>query len=318
MRSLTTFATLLPLVLARPQASRDGVSNLARDYKTVQDFAKKVTVDPNGIVKGWNGTNVCQFEGFSCADNPFTGQQALAGVDLNGALLAGDQLTLSGFLDRLTDITFFHANSNGFLGQVPDDLSSLHWLYELDLSNNKLSGPFPSGVLTATNLTFVDLRFNKFNGPLPAEIFEMDLDVLFLNDNAFTGLIPDAIGSTPVRYLTLANNKFQGRVPTTIGGAKNLEELILSGNQISSPLPAEFASIKNLTILDVGDNQLAGQVPEVLCQIPTLQFFNVSHNFFSKPLGPACKNLLDKEILDISANCIKDAENQKTDCSGVY
>lgn len=318
MRSLTKFATLLPLVLARPQALGDGVSNLARDYTTVLDFAKKVTVDPNCIIKNWNGTDVCQFEGFTCTDNPFTGQRALAGVDLNGALLAGDRLTLGGFLDKLTDITFFHANSNGFIGQVPDDLSSLHWLYELDLSNNKLSGPFPPGVLTATNLTFVDLRFNQFSGALPAEIFQMDLDVLFLNDNAFSGLIPDTVGSTPVRYLTLANNKFQGRIPTTIGGAKNLEEVILSGNQISSPLPAELASIKNLTLLDLSDNQLAGQVPEVLCQIPTLQLFNVSNNFYSKPLGPACKELLAKEILDVSINCIEGAKDQKTDCSGVY
>lgn len=148
----------------------------------------------------------------------------------------------------------------------------------------------------------------------------MDLDVLFLNNNAFSGLIPDTIGSTSVRYLTLANNKFQGRIPETIGGAKNLEEVVLSGNQISSHLPAEFASIscKNLTLLDLSDNQLAGQVSEALCQIPTLQIFNVSNNFFSKPLGPACKELLTKEVLDISVNCIEGARNQKTDCSGVY
>lgn len=318
MHSFTTLAALLPLAFARPQAVGDNVSNLARDYRTILDFAKKVTVDPNSIVENWNGTDICHFTGFRCADNPFTGQRALAGVDFNGALLAGDQLTLDDFLEKLTDITYFHANSNGFLGQVPDDLSNLHWLYELDLSNNKLSGPFPSGVLTATNLTYADLRFNQFSGPLPAELFEMDLDVLFLNDNAFSGFIPDTIGSTPVRYLTLANNKFQGRIPTTIGGAKNLEELVLSGNQISSPLPDEIASIKNLTLLDLSGNQLAGQVPEALCQISTLQVFNVSNNFFSKPLGPACKDLLAKEILDVSTNCMESSKNQKTDCSGVY
>lgn len=122
MRSFTTLVTLLPLVLARPQALGDAVSNLARDYRTVLDFAKKVTLDPNGIIKNWNGTNVCQFEGFTCTNNPFTGQQALVGVDLNRALLAGDRLTLGGFLDKPTDNTYFHANSNGFLGQVPDDL----------------------------------------------------------------------------------------------------------------------------------------------------------------------------------------------------
>ncbi|KAK7705885.1 hypothetical protein SLS64_007837 [Diaporthe eres] len=283
MRLFTKFATLLPLLLARPQAPGNGVSNLARDYTTVFDFAKEVMVDPNGIIKNWNGTDVCQFEDFTCTDDPFTGQRALAGVDLNGALLAGDRLTLGGFLDKLTDITFFHANSNGFIGQVPDDLSILHWLHELDLRNNKLSGPFPSEILMATNLLFVDLRFNQFSGALPAEIFEMDLGVLFLNDNAFSGLIPNIIGSTPVRYLTLANNKFQGRISTTTGGTNNLEEVILSGNQISSPLPTELASIKNLTLLDLSDYQLAGQVPEVLCQIPTLQLFKVSNNFFSKP-----------------------------------
>lgn len=146
----------------------------------------------------------------------------------------------------------------------------------------------------------------------------MDLDVRFLNDNNSSGLIPDTIGSTPVRYLTLANNKFQGRIPTSISGAKNLEEAVLSGNQISTPLPAEFASIKNLTLLGLSDNNPAGQVPEVLCQIPALQLFSASNNFFSKPLGPACKDFLVKEILDVSINCIEGAKDQKTDCSGVY
>ena len=51
------------------------------------------------------------------------------------------------------------ANSNNFAGTLPANLRGLEFLYEIDLSNNALSGPFPIQVLDGV-LTFLDLRFN--------------------------------------------------------------------------------------------------------------------------------------------------------------
>ncbi len=83
------------------------------------------------------------------------------------------------------DIAIFHANSNNFIGPINRNLNQLRYLYELYLSNNKVLGGFPSNVLSATNLTFVDLRFNTYAGTIPPQGFNIDTNVLFINNNGF-------------------------------------------------------------------------------------------------------------------------------------
>ncbi|KAK1476750.1 CocE/NonD family Hydrolase [Colletotrichum tamarilloi] len=305
--SLFFSSLLFSVALGAPAASSG--SNLGRDLSLVQSFKHKITVDPSGVTKNWTGNNVCNFDGFSCAKNPNTGNNALSGIDLNGFGLEGKGLVLDGFLDKLTDLTFFHANSNGFTGSLPKDLSALKWLWEIDVSNNKLSGPFPTGVFDL-NLTFLDLRFNEFSGPIPKEAFNLDLDVLFLNDNKFSGSIPSNVGSSPVIYLTLANNKLNGSIPKSIGNMKNVQEILLLGNDLSGSLPKDY-SIKNLTVFDASDNKLSGSVPEGLCKLDTLGVLNLTSNNFSGTLGPACTALLKNHVLDVTNNCIQGVKGQK-------
>ncbi|TQN66949.1 hypothetical protein CSHISOI_08493 [Colletotrichum shisoi] len=223
------------------------------------------------------------FMGFYCEHNPNTGAEAVAGIDLDGFGLYGDHLTLDGFLDKMTDLTFFHANSNNFTGSLPKDLTALKWLYEIDLSSNKLSGPFPRSVL-GINLTFLGLRFNEFSGPIPREVFDLDLDVLFLNNNQFSSGIQDNLGSSPVLYLTLANNKLSGSIPKSIGSMKHVQEILLLGNALSGSIPR---TLEGLEVLNLSDNNLGGA------------------------LGPACAALVEKKISDVSNNCIKGARDQK-------
>lgn len=83
-------------------------------------------------------------------------------------------------------------------------------MHELDVSNNRFVGPFPTVVLEMHNLKFLDLRFNNFEGELPPELFDMNLDALFLNDNLFSSHIPENLGNSPVSVLVLANNKIKG------------------------------------------------------------------------------------------------------------
>ncbi|KAJ4415537.1 hypothetical protein N0V82_007259 [Gnomoniopsis sp. IMI 355080] len=292
-------------------AARDLIS----DADALKDLKSKVTQDPNGVLTNWGSSeDVCTWAAdiIVCAENPFNGDKlALAGLNLNGAELDGDDLSLD-FLTALKDLTFLHANTNNFKGTLPSDLSGIPYLYELDVSNNQLSGPFPEGALTAVNLTLLDLRYNNFEGPVPAEVFDLDLDVLFLNDNQFDGEVPTNLGNTPALYVTLANNAFTGSIPTSVGEAANLQEILLGGNQFSGFLPEVWTGPKNLTLVDVTGNQLIGGIPEALCQVETLELLNVTGNYFTQPLGTACAKLLKQGVLDIADNCITGLENQKS------
>lgn len=281
MFPLTVSALLfsaLSLINAAP-AGPSPVDNLARDRATLQTFLKTLSPNSNNLAANWTGTDVCRWDGITCAERP-DGVKAVAGIDFNQFQLTSSsgELPLTGLLDKLLDITFFHANSNGFTGSVPD-VSALKYLYELDFSNNKLSGPFPKSVFGAP-LTILDLRFNNFDGPLPQEIFtQTEMDLIFLNDNKFSGPIPET-GNIKTIYITLANNQLTGPIPTSLAKNKSLKELLLLGNN------------------------LEGNVPEELCALP-LDVLDVSKNpKLSGVLAPKCVELLNKKVLNITGTAL--------------
>ncbi|XP_020111008.1 uncharacterized protein At4g06744-like [Ananas comosus] len=312
-------------------------------YLVIQRFKSTITCDPQGITDTWSGTDICgknSYVGFYCTTPPgLVNTPTVASVDFNGYRLAAP--TVCGFVDQLTDLALFHANSNNFSGTVPN-LRGLQYIYELDLSNNKLTGNFPADVLSLNNATFLDIRFNGYVGPVPAQVFKLSmLQVLFLNNNNFTGQLPAELGFTPAQYLTLANNKFTGPIPSSIVHAANtLLEVLFLNNQLSGCLPFEIGLLKKATVFDAGtnlltgpiplsfgclkkieqlnlaDNKLYGEVPDVLCRlgIPgagNLMNLSLSDNYFTS-LGHSCWILLKKGVLDVRKNCIPGVLDQRS------
>lgn len=297
-------------------------------YPVIQNLKRRIRSDPLGVTNTWVGPDICQYKGFFCAVVPDYKVKALARVNFNGFNLAGPDLSLHGFLDQLPDVTLFHANSNQFTGTVPGTLANLRYLFELDLSNNKLSGDFPVEVLGATKLTFLDLRFNSFSGAVPPRVFNLDLDVLFINNNGLMQTLPDEIGATPVLFLTLANNKFTGEIPRSIGKAsRTLLEVLLLNNRLSGclpceigllgrarvfdasrnlltgPIPHSFGCLAHMEVLNLAQNQLYGPVPETVCQLAHLANLSLSYNYFTL-VGPICMKLIERKVLDVRMNCI--------------
>ncbi|CZT15103.1 uncharacterized protein RCC_01001 [Ramularia collo-cygni] len=271
----SVFLLALAGTIQAAPARRATENHLVRDLRTLTKFGQKVTLDPNGTTASWTGTDVCKFSGVYCAESP-AGYEAVASIDINGAQL-GQNLVLDGVLDKLTDLALFHANSNGFVGTIPD-LSKLEYLYEIDLSNNQLSGTFPTTVLDRP-LAFLDLRYNAFSGEVPTQVFQpssyqgYSVEVIFLNNNKFSGALPEfgAINST---YISLANNQFTGPIPASIANVVGLKELLLLGNQ------------------------LTGTVPEALCELH-LDVLDVSGNNLDATLGPKCQALKAAGVLVI-------------------
>ncbi|KAH7518019.1 uncharacterized protein At4g06744 [Ziziphus jujuba] len=306
-------------------------------YKVIQNFKRRITCDPKGILKTWVGFDVCKYKGFLCGTHPVYKQTAVSGVVFNGFLFAGPELTLDGFVDGLEDITIFHANSNNFTGKVPVGINKLQYFYELDLSNNKLTGDFPMEVIGATQLTFLDLRYNSFSGKVPPQVFNLDVDVLFINNNDLEQPLPQNIGSTPALYLTFANNKFTGPIPKSIKQAsKTLKEVLflrnnLSGclpyeigylkkailfdashNQLTGPIPHSFACLSKMEQLNFANNQLYGKIPESVCKLPSLDKLTLENNYITDA-GPECRKLIEKKVLNVKKNCIRDLPNQRSE-----
>ncbi|CAA9966226.1 leucine rich repeat protein [Pyrenophora teres f. maculata] len=272
----------------------------ARDLATAKAFAAEIK-GPSDIVANWTqaGDDLTQWNGYFFETNPDTNKLSLASVDFNGFHLEGDY-KLDGFVEKFVDIALFHGNSNNFKGTIPN-LSQLKYLYELDVSNNKLSGPFPKNAFTANLLTFFDIRFNDFSGEVPNELFTTwpNVEAIFINDNKFEGQIPNTIGDFPGQYLALANNKFSGSIPTTLVNAVHLELFLALNNKLTGTIPTGLGQLVNLTSFDVSNNQLTGPVPEDLCASQSIANITLQGNKLDKNLGPNCAKALQKGILTI-------------------
>lgn len=79
-------------------------------------------------------------------------------------------------------------------GFLPQEMSQLNALIQLDLSRNQLSGPIPTEYGQLKRLQYFYLDFNKLSGSIPNEVGDMvALRDLKLNNNSFTGTVPDSI-----------------------------------------------------------------------------------------------------------------------------
>uniref|UniRef100_A0A7N0VLY2 Uncharacterized protein n=1 Tax=Kalanchoe fedtschenkoi TaxID=63787 RepID=A0A7N0VLY2_KALFE len=315
-------------------------SRIKLAYPVIQAFKNKIEDDPLNITRTWNGYDVCDtYDGFYCDEHPELKEYAVAAVNFNGFQFGGARLTLDGFIDGLVDLAVFRANSNFFTGRVPKGIANLKYFFELDLSNNKIEGQFPLEVLARKELLFLDLRFNAFSGVVPPQVFNLPLTVLFINNNNFAQTLPDNLGDSPAVYQTFANNKFTGNIPSSIGqAAKTLQQVLFLNNELSGCLPYQIGLLKEATIFDVSFNQLrgpipwsfgclgkmerlvlarnrfSGSIPDSLCTLPNLRNLSLSYNYFTQ-VGPECRKLIARKVLDVKMNCIYDLPNQRPEAA---
>ncbi|KAK4799332.1 hypothetical protein SAY86_024697 [Trapa natans] len=141
---------------------------------------------------------------------------SLAGNNLSGnipfcfnnlTILAN--LTISGFYGFGVDVitkssTLFYA-------------TNLRYLYSIDLSNNRLGGYIPDGLIQLNNLKNLNLSRNSLVGKIPSDVANMKkLESLDLSVNQLFGSIPPSLSQlTFLSYLNLSFNHLSGRIPSS-------------------------------------------------------------------------------------------------------
>jgi hypothetical protein len=81
----------------------------------------------------------------------------------------------SGWLPWFSSLESLRLADLGLSGQLPlQDLHSLEFLRELDVSRNNLSGPLPEFGAPSSSVTLLNFSYNDFSPPLPGAWAEMD------------------------------------------------------------------------------------------------------------------------------------------------
>lgn len=133
---------------------------------------------------------------------------------------------------------------------------------------------------------------------------------LGIANNKLTGPIPPSIGQAQFVEIHLFNNQLTGSLPPEIGSLKNLTFLEVGQNKLTGPIPNSFRCLKKIVTLNLGSNSFYGTIPDDFCKIETLETLYFADNFFTG-VGPKCRKLIDKKVLNVDSNCIFELPNQK-------
>ncbi|XP_022985305.1 inactive leucine-rich repeat receptor-like serine/threonine-protein kinase At1g60630 isoform X1 [Cucurbita maxima] len=194
-------------------------------------LALKASLDPGNSLP-WRGSSICSWQGVKECTNGRVTKLVLEHLNLSGVL--NDKI-----LNRLDQLRVLSFKGNSLSGQIPD-LSGLVNLKSLYLSDNNLSGEFPSSISDLHRLKVVVVSGNQISGPIPDSLLKLRrLYVLHLQDNQFSGSIPP-FKQTSLRFFNVSNNRLSGDIPVTptlvrfnvSSFSGNLE---LCGEQIQKP-----------------------------------------------------------------------------------
>ncbi|KAG5413515.1 hypothetical protein IGI04_001082 [Brassica rapa subsp. trilocularis] len=180
----------------------------------------------------------------------------------------------------------FRLGQNFLTGKLPKGLVYLPHLWLLELQNNFLTGEIKeqeAGKEGSSNLSQINLSNNRLSGPIPGSINNLrSLQILLLGGNRFTGQIPGEIGRLKgLLKIDMSMNSLSGKVPPELGECQSLTYLDLSHNQLSGQIPVQISQIRMLNYLNVSWNFLNQSLPVELGYMKSLTSADFSHNNFS-------------------------------------
>jgi Leucine-rich repeat (LRR) protein len=90
-------------------------------------------------------------------------------------------------------VTSMDLSSNNLIGEIPEQLTSLHGLRFLNLSNNQLHGKIPEKINAMKLLESLDVSMNQLTGAIPQSMASLTfLSYLNLSYNNFSSRIPSS------------------------------------------------------------------------------------------------------------------------------
>lgn len=187
---------------------------------------------------------------------------------------------------------------------IPDNISTLASLEELDLEKNNLTS-IPQGVKRLNRLQRLTLWDNNINnislqpGDLP------NLDEIELGLNKLTTFPGDLSLISHLKKISVYKNSIN-LVSPDIKNFHRLEELVMRGNKISS-LPAEFGNLKTLRKLDLLENQLSSLIP--LLKLISLEELKIGDNKIEE-IPDKISILTNLKELSLSSNPLREVPEQ--------
>jgi hypothetical protein len=243
----------------------------------------------------------CMWFGVACNNDGFVVSLNLGMYSMTNCLVMARHIRNK--LIRIFPL-FCNEAVNNVNGMIPDEISVLNVMQELDLFANSLIGTIPDGISELGSLVFLDLRQNLLTGvAFPSSVTELRrLKSYRISNNKLSGEISTGIGSLRnLEELVAAENSIVGPIPSEIGNVRDLKTMIFSNNALTGQLPSELGLIP-LEALYVNDNSLLGEIPSQLFNVASLISLRLDNNFFDGTLSDQIGQLTDLEDIRVNNN----------------
>ena len=226
---------------------------------------------------------------------------SLENVKLSGNLLTGE---LSSAIRNAKNLKRLWLDNNCMEGRLPNEICELSNIEELILGNagrsiggkvydwdttyNKFEGTLPQDISRLCNLRQLNLACCKFSGEIPVGLWNIQtLESVSLNCNFFNGELSPSVGQAKkLTYLGLSNNQLVGIIPNEICGLLNLNTIDIMNcigvngrninpelqfNMIEGEIPEEIGKLSNLQCFLARSNNLTGKFPEFFAFNPIME-----------------------------------------------
>ncbi|XP_031277395.1 receptor-like protein 6 [Pistacia vera] len=201
------------------------------------------------------------------------------------------------FLPQITTLRLASCNLN-----VIPNLKNQSRLFQLDLSDNQISGEIPNWIWEVGNgdLNSLNLSHNFLVG-LQEPYVIPNLSVLDLHSNFLRGKIP--LPPPDVIYVDYSKNSFSS-IPTEIGNSLTFTMFFsLSDNMISGPIPESICNATLLQVLDLSNNSFNCNIPKCLTQSSeTLGVLNLRRNNLTGIIFDTFPETCALQTVDLSGN----------------
>ncbi|CAI9783345.1 unnamed protein product [Fraxinus pennsylvanica] len=176
-------------------------------------------------------------------------------------------------ISNLVSLQDLNLNTNQLAGLIPNSLASMP-LGHLDLNNNHFMGPMPK--FKAINVTYKSNPFCQSNPGAPCTPEVMALLEFLDGVNYPSRLVESWSGNDPcqgswlgvgcdpkgkVISINLPNYNISGTLSPSIGSLDSLTHIHLESNNLSGPIPTNWTGLKFLTLLNLSGNYLSPPLP---------------------------------------------------------
>jgi Leucine-rich repeat (LRR) protein len=178
-------------------------------------------------------------------------------------------------------------------------------LYQLDFSNNKISGKLPNWLLPLNSLNYLNLYDNHITGFLPLWISGLNnLTTLNLGSNQLVGQIHEKHleGLTNLQALQMSDNSLSLVVRSNWIPSFQLNVISLRSCHLGPTFPEWIRWQRNINALDISNATIEDNIPDWFwAVVSTAKSLDMSNNLVSGTL-PTNLEILAADTIDLSSN----------------